>query len=70
MIVVFFFENKFGCGFCKVTSKSDAKAITKNVDDCSIGCSVSYSRIRNPSAIDGDSIEPLSVLHSKLKFDW
>ena len=23
-----------------------------------------------PSAIDSDSIEPLSVLHSKLKFEW
>ena len=24
----------------------------------------------NPSAIDSDSIEPLSVLRSKLKFEW
>ena len=24
----------------------------------------------DPSAIDSDSIEPLSVLHSKLKFEW
>ena len=23
-----------------------------------------------PSAIDSDSLEPLSVLHSKLKFEW
>ena len=23
-----------------------------------------------PSAIDSESIEPLSVLHSKLKFEW
>ena len=25
---------------------------------------------RTPSAIDSESIEPLSVLHSKLKFEW
>ena len=24
----------------------------------------------NPSAIDSDSLKPLSVLHSKLKFQW
>ena len=24
----------------------------------------------NPSAIDSEAIEPLSVLHSKLKFEW
>ena len=23
-----------------------------------------------PTAIDSDSIEPLSILHSKLKFEW
>ena len=27
----------------------------------------SYS---SPSAIDSESIEPLSVLHSKLRFEW
>ena len=25
---------------------------------------------KTPSAIDSESIEPLSVLHSKLKFEW
>ena len=24
----------------------------------------------SPSAIDSDSLEPLSVLHSKLEFEW
>ena len=24
----------------------------------------------NPSAIDSDSLKPLSVSHSKLKFEW
>ena len=28
------------------------------------------SNSENPSAIDSESIEPLSVLHSKLKFEW
>ena len=30
---------------------------------------IDYCR-KNPSAIDSYSIEPLSVLHSKLEFEW
>jgi hypothetical protein len=27
-------------------------------------------KVLSPSAIDSESIEPLSVLHSKSKFEW
>ena len=64
MIVVFFFENKFGCGFCKVTSKSDAKAIAKNVDNCSIGCSVSYVKTDKTVIVHGFSTTPACTTHT------
>ena len=34
---------------------------------------IKFDKIRflaSPSAIDSEAIEPLSVLHSKLKFEW
>ena len=37
---------------------------------CVTGKSFIFTFDDNPSAIDSDSIEPLSVLHSKLKFEW